>query len=686
MSLYGALYSGVSGLTAQSSAMGAISDNITNVSTVGYKNTNNNFKTLVTTQTSTTFYSAGGIQSAPRQAVDVQGLLQASTSQTDIALSGGGFFVVNAQNQPGVNDPYFFTRAGSFKQDSEGFLSNSAGYYLQGWPTDASGNIVPANSTLNQTNLNVISNDYLQTVNLSRVAGSAAATSEISIGANVPATAVQGDSYSTDVEFFDTLGTPGTLNYAYTRTGADNQWDITVKPPSGTAVLTSYDDASLVYDSWGQLEFTARPAEGSTVTIDGKVYEFDPNNDGATGTNIAVDTSGSTTVSGDVAQLLAVIKVNDSDFSTANARASIDANNSTTLLFHENGTDAIVVDPSSLLDSSGNAVTKQTALLTVAKQNAKYSPLEQFTFNGGANPADGNTITINGKVYEFDTAADGVAGANILVDSSAGVLATTLTDLVAKIQANDPYYPVGGTTVIARPANGTAASANDTLVLSSVSGQSFTVSWTGLTLNDAAKTPAARTGPITVDTTAGLVFTDKGVPSSIGVKNVEILGFSSGAANMDGTTANSPRIAMDFDSMAQFGSAFSPEFIQKNGSRFGSFSGVSISPEGQVVALFDNGDTRPVYQLPVATFTNPNGLGSRSGNVWNASEASGDYTLRTAGEGPAGVVTQASLESSTVDIGAEFTNMIVVQRAYSASTKIISTADQMLEELMRVKR
>ncbi len=75
MTLFGALSSGVSGLTAQSSAIGAISDNITNVSTVGYKNTQVDFQTLVTKQTSATFFSAGGVQSKPRQDTGVQGLL-----------------------------------------------------------------------------------------------------------------------------------------------------------------------------------------------------------------------------------------------------------------------------------------------------------------------------------------------------------------------------------------------------------------------------------------------------------------------------------------------------------------------------------------------------------------------------------------------------------------------------------
>ena len=105
-----------------------------------------------------------------------------------------------------------------------------------------------------------------------------------------------------------------------------------------------------------------------------------------------------------------------------------------------------------------------------------------------------------------------------------------------------------------------------------------------------------------------------------------------------------------------------------------------------VTALFDNGVTKPVFMIPIATLVNPNGMESRSGNVWIETDNSGQPTVREAGNGGAGSVASASLESSTVDIGEEFTNMITTQRAYSASTKIISTADQMLEELMQVKR
>lgn len=863
MSLYGALYSGVSGLTAQSSAMGAISDNITNVSTVGYKNTKINFQTLVTKQTSSTFYSAGGVQSSPRQAVDVQGLLQASTSQTDIAISGGGFYVVNSANQPTLNDPYYYTRAGSFKQDSEGFLSNASGYYLQAWPTDASGNVIPANDSLTATNLNVISTDYLETVNLSRVAGSAAATTEISIGANLPANAVVGDSHKTDVQFFDSLGEARSMSFSYTKT-ADNTWDVTAQPPQGTSTLSTYDSSGNVYDSFGHLEFNARPADGSQVTIEGITYEFDSkafgwstasasNNlyvtrstfndtftvtnagvdatadritaatagqfqylsvgdeltlgagmtdtgtsavitaidpagtwvefaDGSLATNEAVagtieqttgggtsladrinadagtftgltagdqvtmtsfttggnnvtgtitavaadgsyiefadgtlannetmtststvtyfnagagetatlkrvDVSANTTVSADVSSLVARVIAADSDFDTTNNRIAVNSDYSNIVMFHEDGTRDITVDPSGLLDSNGDAATTQTTSFTVNQVHADYSPYAQFVFN--AVVPDGETIGINGITYTFSSAE--AAGDNDTTIATGGGVASMLADLEAAIEANDPYYATGSTDVRVRENSNSGA--NDTLVLTGLASGSYSANFTSQTtagiVEDIDGTDLATT-TYTVQSKQALNFDSQGSPSSINIATVEITGFDNGAADMDSVASD--RITMDFgtiggkNGMTQNGTEFSPAFIQQNGSRFGTFAGVSISPEGLVTALFDNGDTRPIYQIPIATFTNPNGLEGRSGNVWNASEASGDYTLRTAGNGSAGVVTQASLEASTVDIGEEFTNMIVVQRAYSASTKIISTADQMLEELMRVKR
>ena len=112
----------------------------------------------------------------------------------------------------------------------------------------------------------------------------------------------------------------------------------------------------------------------------------------------------------------------------------------------------------------------------------------------------------------------------------------------------------------------------------------------------------------------------------------------------------------------------------------------TIGEDGLVTALFENGDIRPVFKIPVATFPNPAGLGANTGNVFTQTDFSGLFFLRTAGTGGAGKVQNSVLEASTVDIAKEFTQMITTQRAFSASAKILSTADEMLNDLVRIKR
>jgi flagellar hook protein FlgE len=123
-----------------------------------------------------------------------------------------------------------------------------------------------------------------------------------------------------------------------------------------------------------------------------------------------------------------------------------------------------------------------------------------------------------------------------------------------------------------------------------------------------------------------------------------------------------------------------------NGAVFGSLTGVKVDEDGFVTALFDNGIERKIYQLPVATFINPAGLKPETGNAYSVTNDSGPFNLKIANTGGAGKVEGGSLEASTVDIAQEFTSLITTQRAYSASTKIITTADDMLNELIQIKR
>ena len=118
MSLYGAMFSGVSALNAESQALGTIADNISNVNTVGYKDTSARFSTLVTQQATVNSYAPGGVQMNRQTNIEGQGLLQGSSSATDLAVSGKGMFVVNGVANPGSTDPFLFTRAGSFTKFS----------------------------------------------------------------------------------------------------------------------------------------------------------------------------------------------------------------------------------------------------------------------------------------------------------------------------------------------------------------------------------------------------------------------------------------------------------------------------------------------------------------------------------------------------------------------------------------
>lgn len=419
MSIYGAMFAGVSGLAAQSNALGMISDNIANVNTVGYKGTSARFSTLVTQAATQTTHTPGGVMSSPYSYVNRQGLLQGSSSGTDLAVAGQGFFVVNEAATPGFGDDFYFTRAGSFNPDQNGNLVNAAGYYLQGYDLRTT-TPQPSSSTFTG----------LQTVNISNLSGSAAATTSISLGVNLPSTAAVTDSFSVTAQVFDSLGNAHDMDITFTKT-ATNTW------------------------SWA----AANP-----------------------------------------------------------------------------------------------------------------------TLDGGAT-------------------------------SSASV--------------------VGGGDIV------------------------FDTDGTPLTFSPAA-------------------------PS------ITLTGFTTGAGNA--TIALDLGTIAGTDGLTQFAGNFTISNIDQDGVRFGNYTGISISNEGIVTALFDNGQRQDIYQLPLGMFRNPNGLEGKSGNVYLETDRSGNFQLNLAGEGGAGVVAPGALESSTVDLAEEFTKMIITQRAYSANTKVITTADEMLDELIRVKR
>jgi flagellar hook protein FlgE len=428
---------GVSGLNAQSRAMSVFSSNIANVNTVGYKTSQSVFETMLGSANGGAQGLATGVMAGAQANIAQQGAEFATSSATDLAINGNGFFCVSTSADKAGQ--MLYTRAGSFAPDANGYLKNTAGLYLEGYPLDSTGK--PTTSSLGP-------------VNLSGLGGKGEATAEMSIQANLDASAdavayTTGDmaagnvtpEFQTTINVYDSQGGTQPMQVSYVKTGA-NQW----------AYEISYE---------GDLSNLNPPA-----------------NPVATGT----------------------------------------------LQFDENG-----------------ALTKVTD-----------------TTGGGSTDSPDGTIDLK-------------------------------------------------------------------------------IPWSS---------------------TSGLATQD--------VK------FDMGSyAKTDGTS--------------QFASASVLNGSHVDGAVFGNVVGVKVDTDGTVYANYSNGLTQAAFKIPLATFSNPDGLNLVGGNAYAQSGTSGTPRINDADTAGSGTIQGYALEGSTVDLATEFTSMITTQQAYSASARVVSTASQMMDELMQLQ-
>ena len=154
----------------------------------------------------------------------------------------------------------------------------------------------------------------------------------------------------------------------------------------------------------------------------------------------------------------------------------------------------------------------------------------------------------------------------------------------------------------------------------------------------------------------------------------------------DNLGIGSQDVSLDFSKLASRPVESSVTQVNSDGASVGNVVGVEVDENGMVSAIFDNSEIRQVAKIGLATFPNPDGLTPISGNAYRPTIQSGEFVLKQPTMAGAGQISSSTLEASTVDLSAEFTGLISTQKAYSASSKIITTADQMLEELINIKR
>ena len=145
-------------------------------------------------------------------------------------------------------------------------------------------------------------------------------------------------------------------------------------------------------------------------------------------------------------------------------------------------------------------------------------------------------------------------------------------------------------------------------------------------------------------------------------------------------------IKVDFSSMTQLKSDSSAFGKSQDGIPFGSLSNFAINADGTIVGTFSNGQTRNLAQIAIANFQNPGGLRREGNNLWSSSANSGTAMVGTPSTGGRGSVSAGFLEGSNADMTTELTNLIITQRGYQANTKIITTVDEMMQDLIALKR
>jgi flagellar hook protein FlgE len=720
------LYSGISGLRTQANAIDVTGSNIANVNTTGYRRARITFSdSFVQTLRGAVAPNGGngglnplqiglGVKTDSVDSIFTQGNTQQTGRLLDLAIQGGGFFQLTDGNGGS-----FFTRAGNFGLDEQGFVTKPGnGLRLVGRTAAIDG-------TLDETQPpSAIQVDF-------NTLSPAVPTDNAILGGNLSSnnTASAARSLNTLVTLFNEDGVPLALNEGDTIRLVSGNYDEVPDDPMnpGVTALTQEDVLTLTRsttlgDLASALRTSLRAQTGSStldVTVDSS---------GA----LRLE-SGSETLSNLVITAVDREGAEKTDVRTIFSDSGLDgdldlgANSSTTTRAMRQ---ADATSSTEVYDSQGNART----VITTFAQDTRNAPVNVNTLLSDLfDDADRSAAIAAGGEIQIVSGTQGAT--NLATTAPLAITATTtVEDLRAWLEGAitgtvtltaDGSFQIENTSGVDNitdlrigfDPDGAGAQPVDTSVLTRMltnrgygidtagtdgfdlaagtTGETNTLH-TGNPINNSWNyqivVPHDVTSPPTA-ATGRLVFQANGVFESYGVTDDgtviasnPIVEFDPDGTNPENGGVDSLTIEFDFTGISQNASATTAAIFNQDGSPVGRLETIDIAPDGTISGVFSNGATRTLAQVLLAGFSNEGGLRREGDNLWVESPNSGEPIVGTPGTLSRGTLSSGELELSNVDISEEFVNLILAQRAFQANARVITTGDETLQELVNLIR
>lgn len=749
MGIFDAMNTSVGGLQAQSYALQNISGNIANSSTVGYKGIGTSFMDLIPESSVPSKQVAGGVTAHAQATITTQGTVSSSSVATNMAITGDGFFSVQkasgiVDNVPVFNGVTNYTRRGDFQVNANGNLINGAGYYLMGVAVDPKtgnplgnvptvlqfqNNFIPAQATTAiqyaanlPTQPNTVASSTAQSGSLLAAGG----ISPSDFAANPLPVGTPPAPY-TNATVSGAAAT-GNQRSAYTSTSATGSVALQDNASAAAGTTTSLDAAAGTHLASSILTALS----GTTLTINGNTVTF---NNGTTvstvGNNTTIGLGAGTTAT--VASILSAIQTAGGAGVTATLTASGNiqmSTGTTTDISVTSGAAATALGISGVT-RGGNVLSTPSVTGSTVLSGAAAAGGAEVLSSGFAN---GDTITVNGQTLTFMTS--GASGANQInitdnvstllskIDGLSGGSGSSITGGVITLNTGtvsnlsvsssnaSAFAALGFTSSVSKTRNGGGTAGTGTVIGNDIA--TFTkesISGGAVTAYNAAGTPVNlqlrwaktdsatlgaghtdawnlfyQTDPNATGTQVGWVNTGQTFTfaSDGSLASPTGSGITINNVSVSGQALGSVAFNLSSGSLTQYAStsgAVTINTITQNGYAAGQLRSVAISNNGLVVGTFSNGQNLDLAQVTLSHFNGTNYLKALDGGAYAVTDQSGPAIA-----GASGTISGSSLEGSNTDIADEFTKLIVTQQAYSANTKVITTANSMVQDLLNVLR